>query len=113
MPFEVTESDMSAVPVTRTKIMLILGNPDLAFSASFLPIKGVRLRLQAVCNFFTLPAQRQGNLFLRRWGWCAWSLWFPTTSKFTLRHYCTPKCWTLTRCVPREVRGAAIADGCA
>eukprot|EP00045_Choanoeca_perplexa_P010696 m.109999 g.109999 ORF g.109999 m.109999 type:complete len:808 (-) comp15361_c0_seq2:68-2491(-) len=43
VPFEVTETDMTSVPETKCKLMLILGNPDLAFSASFLPTQGVGL----------------------------------------------------------------------
>jgi pyruvate,water dikinase len=43
VPFETHDLDIASVPETRTKVMLILGNPDLAFSASFLPTKGVGL----------------------------------------------------------------------
>jgi pyruvate,water dikinase len=43
VPFEVAETDMTTIPDTKTKIMLILGNPDIAFSTSFLPAKGVGL----------------------------------------------------------------------
>ena len=43
VPFDTHDLDVSSVPATRTKVMLILGNPDLAFDASFLPSKGVGL----------------------------------------------------------------------
>jgi len=41
--FVVHETDVTKVPTTQTKTMLILGNPDLAFDLSFTPAHGVGL----------------------------------------------------------------------
>src|SRR5581483_4360597 len=43
IPFKVQRTDITALPRPRTEIMLILGNPDLAFQSSFLPNDGVGL----------------------------------------------------------------------
>ena len=43
LPFEVRRTDLSSLPRPRTKIMLIIGNPDVAFRSSFLPNDGVGL----------------------------------------------------------------------
>jgi pyruvate, water dikinase len=43
IPFEVRRSDISNLERPRTKIMVILGNPELAFQTSFLPNDGVGL----------------------------------------------------------------------
>ncbi len=43
IPYEVEEIDLKRIPSTKTKIMLNLGNPDLAFEMSFLPNDGVGL----------------------------------------------------------------------
>ncbi len=43
IPFEARSTDVTQIPRPRTKIMLILGNPDLAFKTSFLPNDGVGL----------------------------------------------------------------------
>jgi len=43
LPFEVRRTDITALPRPRTEIMLILGNPELAFQSSFLPNDGVGL----------------------------------------------------------------------
>jgi pyruvate,water dikinase len=43
LPTEVVEVDQTDVPVTETDIMINLGNPDLAFGASALPVDGVGL----------------------------------------------------------------------
>ncbi len=43
VPFEVNSVDVEALPRPRTKVMLILGNPDSAFQMSFLPNDGVGL----------------------------------------------------------------------
>ena len=42
-PFGVEEVDLATVPKTKTKVALLLGNPDLAFEHSFLPNDGVGL----------------------------------------------------------------------
>ena len=43
VPFVVEHLDVSVMPQTRTKIMLILGNPEIALQTSFLPNDGVGL----------------------------------------------------------------------
>lgn len=43
LKYKVSEVDVEHVPETKTKIMLNIGNPHLAFSQSFLPCDGVGL----------------------------------------------------------------------
>jgi pyruvate,water dikinase len=43
LPFDIERIDVSSLPRTRTELMLILGNPDIAFQTSFLPNEGVGL----------------------------------------------------------------------
>jgi pyruvate,water dikinase len=43
VPFHVERSDVGDLPRPRTKIMVNLGNPDIAFKTSFLPNDGVGL----------------------------------------------------------------------
>ena len=43
IPFDIQHLDVSGLPKTRTQIMLILGNPEIAFQSSFLPNDGVGL----------------------------------------------------------------------
>ncbi len=43
LPFEVIRVDLKELPRPQTKIMLIVANPDLVFSESFLPNDGVGL----------------------------------------------------------------------
>lgn len=43
IPFEVQRIDVAEMPRPKTKIMLILGNPEIAFRSSFLPNDGVGL----------------------------------------------------------------------
>jgi pyruvate,water dikinase len=43
IPFETGRIDLEGIARPRTKVMLILGNPDLAFRSSFLPNDGVGL----------------------------------------------------------------------
>ena len=43
LPFEVRRTDLTGLPRPQTKIMLIIGNPDIAFRCSFLPNDGVGL----------------------------------------------------------------------
>ncbi len=43
VPFEVRRTDLAGIERPRTKIMLILANPELAFRMSFLPNDGVGL----------------------------------------------------------------------
>jgi len=51
IPFRVLRTDLSDLPRPRTKIMINLGNPDLAFSTRFLPNDGVGLaRLEFIIN---------------------------------------------------------------
>ncbi len=51
IPFRVIRTDLSELPRPRTKIMINLGNPDLAFSTQALPNDGVGLaRLEFIIN---------------------------------------------------------------
>ncbi|GMR03712.1 MAG: phosphoenolpyruvate synthase [Gammaproteobacteria bacterium] len=51
LEYEVIETDLSDLPRPRTKIMINLGNPDLAFATSFLPNDGIGLaRLEFIVN---------------------------------------------------------------
>ncbi len=51
LEWEVIETDLSDLPRPQTKIMINLGNPDLAFATSFLPNDGVGLaRLEFIIN---------------------------------------------------------------
>jgi pyruvate, water dikinase len=51
VPFHVDTVEMSEIPRPRTKIMVNLGNPDLAFKTSFLPTDGVGLaRMEFIIN---------------------------------------------------------------
>jgi pyruvate, water dikinase len=43
LPFHIERSDTEAMPRPRTKVMVNLGNPDLAFSTAMLPNDGVGL----------------------------------------------------------------------
>ena len=43
IPFAVRRTEVGSLPRPRTKVMLILGNPELAFQMSFLPNDGVGL----------------------------------------------------------------------
>ena len=51
LEFEVEKTDLSHLPKTKTKIMMNLGNPDLAFSLSSLPVDGIGLaRMEFIIN---------------------------------------------------------------
>jgi len=51
IPFHVEQTDLTNLPRPKTKIMLNLGNPDLAFKCSFLPNDGVGLaRMEFIIN---------------------------------------------------------------
>ena len=51
LDYEVTETDLSRLPKTKTKIMMNLGNPDIAFSLASLPVDGVGLaRMEFIIN---------------------------------------------------------------
>ena len=51
IPFEVTQTDLSTLSRPITKIMINLGNPELAFKTSFLPNDGVGLaRMEFIIN---------------------------------------------------------------
>jgi pyruvate,water dikinase len=43
LDFEITHTDLSALPKTKTEIMMNLGNPDMAFSLASLPVDGIGL----------------------------------------------------------------------
>jgi pyruvate,water dikinase len=51
LEFEVEKTDLSHLPKTKTKIMMNLGNPDLAFSLASLPVDGIGLaRMEFIIN---------------------------------------------------------------
>jgi pyruvate,water dikinase len=51
LEFEIKKSDLSTIPKTRTKIMMNLGNPDMAFSLASLPVDGIGLaRMEFIIN---------------------------------------------------------------
>jgi pyruvate,water dikinase len=51
VPFDVRETDLSALPRPATEVMINLGNPDIAFKTSFLPNDGVGLaRMEFIIN---------------------------------------------------------------
>ncbi len=51
LKYEVIETDLSGLARPKTKIMINLGNPDMAFATSFLPNDGVGLaRLEFIIN---------------------------------------------------------------
>ncbi|HEY4998288.1 MAG TPA: phosphoenolpyruvate synthase, partial [Usitatibacter sp.] len=43
VPFTTRETDTSSLPTTRTRILVNIGDPDMAFQLSFLPTQGVGL----------------------------------------------------------------------
>lgn len=51
LKYEVQKTDLSSLEKTKTKIMMNLGNPDLAFSFSSLPVDGIGLaRMEFIIN---------------------------------------------------------------
>ncbi len=51
LDFAVTQTDLSRVPTTKTKVMMNLGNPELAFSFASLPVEGIGLaRMEFIIN---------------------------------------------------------------
>ncbi len=51
LEFEIEKTDLSHLSKTKTKIMMNLGNPDLAFSLSSLPVDGIGLaRMEFIIN---------------------------------------------------------------
>jgi pyruvate,water dikinase len=51
VPFEIQKTDLRTLPQPATKVMINLGNPDIAFKTSFLPNDGVGLaRMEFIIN---------------------------------------------------------------
>ncbi len=51
LDFEIVKTDLSKLDKTKTQIMMNLGNPDIAFSLSSLPVDGIGLaRMEFVIN---------------------------------------------------------------
>ncbi|RRS30737.1 MAG: phosphoenolpyruvate synthase [Epsilonproteobacteria bacterium (ex Lamellibrachia satsuma)] len=49
--FDIQETDLSALPKTKTEIMMNLGDPDIAFSLASLPVDGIGLaRMEFIIN---------------------------------------------------------------
>jgi len=51
LDFEIKVTDLRSIPKTKTKIMMNLGNPDMAFSLASLPVDGIGLaRMEFIIN---------------------------------------------------------------
>lgn len=51
LDFEIIKTDLSDIPETKTKIMMNLANPDMAFSLASLPVQGIGLaRMEFIIN---------------------------------------------------------------
>jgi len=51
LPFHVEETDLGTIPETKTKVMMNLANPELAYHKSFIPNGGVGLaRMEFIVN---------------------------------------------------------------
>ncbi len=51
LKYEIVKTNLTNLPKTKTKIMMNLGNPDLAFSLSSLPVDGIGLaRMEFIIN---------------------------------------------------------------
>jgi len=51
LAFEIQKTDLSALPKTKTEIMMNLGDPDIAFSLASLPVDGIGLaRMEFIIN---------------------------------------------------------------
>lgn len=51
LDFKITKTDLDTLPKTKTKIMMNLGNPDMAFSLASLPVDGIGLaRMEFIIN---------------------------------------------------------------
>ncbi len=51
LEYEIVETDLSSLPRPKTKIMMNLGNPDIAFSLASLPVDGIGLaRMEFIIN---------------------------------------------------------------
>jgi len=51
LDFEINKTDLNTMPTTKTKIMMNLGNPELAFSLASLPVDGIGLaRMEFIIN---------------------------------------------------------------
>ena len=53
LKYEIKHIDLGTIPKTKTKIMMNLGNPDLAFSLAYLPVDGIGLaRMEFIISTF-------------------------------------------------------------
>jgi pyruvate,water dikinase len=53
LPFEIVKTDLSNLEKSQTDIMMNLGNPDIAFSLSSLPVDGIGLaRMEFIINTY-------------------------------------------------------------
>ena len=80
--FEIREHDVAALPQTRTKIMVNIASPNIAFDQSFLPVAGVGLAREefiitssigmhpmALLEYDKLAADVRGKIAARIAGW--------------------------------------------
>lgn len=61
IPYKVIEQDLGKIPNTRTKIMMNIANPDIAFETSFLPNNGVGLARMEFIVLNSIKAHPLGN----------------------------------------------------
>ena len=53
LDFEIIKTDLSTLPKTKTDLMMNLGNPEIAFSLSSLPVDGIGLaRMEFIINTY-------------------------------------------------------------
>jgi len=53
LEYEIVKTDLSSLPKPKTSVMMNLGNPELAFSLSSLPVEGVGLaRMEFIINSY-------------------------------------------------------------
>ncbi|MEK7585402.1 MAG: phosphoenolpyruvate synthase [Patescibacteria group bacterium] len=82
LKFSVVEHDMKAVPQVKTKVMVNIATPDIAFEKSFLPVAGVGLAREefiiaseiglhplALLNYATLEKDLREKIDKRMLGW--------------------------------------------
>ncbi len=80
--FEVNEHDIDKIPKPKTKVMVNVATPDMAFAHSFLPVSGVGLAREefiitssigihplALLNFDKLPHKTRATILKKMIGW--------------------------------------------
>ncbi len=86
VPFEVERTDLSGMPRPATRIMINLGNPEVAFATSFLPNDGVGLaRMEFIINEY-IKAHPMALLYPQR----VEDAWERAQIESLARHYAEP-----------------------